>query len=131
MKKINQLCFNSIRFGLIALFVLWSGVSVLKASNNKSFQSLKVLAPQDNPLAFYVENVANQKLLRVSFNANEGTDGTLYIYDSNNQVVNESSFELIKSPFYATVDVTSIAAGTYTLKLITATGTHTGTLTLN
>lgn len=131
MKKFSQLCFNSVRFGIMALFVLMIGINGLLANEIKTSAISKTLTPTDDHFVFYVENVESQKLLRVSFNGNEGTDGTLFIYDANNNVVSESNFELIKSPFYATVDLTSIAAGNYSLKLVTATGTHTGTLTLN
>ena len=68
--------------------------------------------------------VDSKKLLRVSFNGNEGTDGELKIYDEKNVLVTSSNFELIKSPFYATVDVTALSTGTYLVVLVTNSGSH-------
>ena len=66
--------------------------------------------------------------MRVSFNGNEGNEGTLKIYNSQNALVLESNFELIKSPFYASVDVTNLQAGDYSLVLSTAVDNHTSQL---
>ncbi|MCX6310392.1 MAG: hypothetical protein NT084_02005 [Bacteroidetes bacterium] len=66
----------------------------------------------------------SKKLLFVSFNANEGSDGTMRIFNSAHKVAVESNFELIKSPFYATVDISGLRAGDYTVELTTSIGTH-------
>jgi len=84
----------------------------------------------DEPFVFYTEQVGNSKLLRVSFNGNEGNEGTLKIYDSNNILVIESNFELIKSPYFASVDVTNLSEGNYSLILTTATTSHTSQLVI-
>jgi hypothetical protein len=82
----------------------------------------------DNPLVLNLESVDSRKLLRVSFNGNEGIDGELKIYDDQNTLVSTSNFELIKSPFYATVDVTSLKSGSYSVILYTKSGSHNTTL---
>lgn len=84
----------------------------------------------DEPFVFYTEQVGNYKLLRVSFNGNEGNEGTLKIYNSQNVLVLESNFELIKSPFFASVDLTNLQAGDYSLVLSTAVDNHTSQLVI-
>lgn len=84
----------------------------------------------DNLLVLNIESVDSRKLLRISFNGNEGTDGELKIYDANNTLVNTSNFELIKSPYYATVDVTSLPLGSYSVVLTTKSGNHNSSIQL-
>lgn len=84
----------------------------------------------DNSLVLDVHVQDSKKILRVSFNANEGSEGELKIYDSSNQMVSESNFELIKSPFYASVDITNLTAGNYVVKLTTNVGVHQSSLVL-
>ena len=79
---------------------------------------------KDELLVLNLNFVDSKKLLRVSFNGNEGTDGELKIYDEKNVLVTSSNFELIKSPFYATVDVTALSSGTYMVILVTKSGSH-------
>ncbi|CAN1513150.1 hypothetical protein MCEGE10_00856 [Flavobacteriaceae bacterium] len=79
---------------------------------------------KDELLVLNLDFVDSKKLLRVSFNGNEGTDGELKIYDEKNVLVTSSNFELIKSPFYATVDVTALSTGTYLVVLVTNSGSH-------
>ena len=104
----------------------WSANNITK---NETVSVTNVLQP-NNPFTYYLEILDGQKLLRVSFNANEGNDGTLKVYNAQNTLVTESNFELIKSPFYATVDLTALSSGTYTLKLTTAQGEYVSTLTI-
>ena len=70
------------------------------------------------------------RVLRVSFNGNEGTDGALQI-KQNTTVVKTAQFELIKQPYYATVDISNLAAGTYQVILTTATGTHSSSILID
>lgn len=79
-------------------------------------------------LELKVDFVESKKLLRISFNGNEGTDGELKIYNIQNKLVSTSNFELIKSPYYATVDITSLESGSYSVVLITNKGSHNSTL---
>lgn len=83
---------------------------------------------EDNLLLLHLDIVDSGKLLRVSFNGNEGADGELKIYDEKKELVSLSNFELIKTPFYATVDVTSLPSGSYSVVLSTKLGSHTSTL---
>lgn len=99
----------------------------IKTKENQIFQ-LNNFQLNEAPFVFYIEQVGNSKLLRVSFNGNEGNEGTLKIYNSQNALVLESNFELIKSPFYASVDVTNLQAGDYSLVLSTAVDNHTSQL---
>jgi hypothetical protein len=82
----------------------------------------------DDALVLKIEIVDAKRLLRVSFNGSEGPEGELKLYNASNEMVIESNFELIKSPFYATVDINTLAVGTYTAKLTTGTAVHTATL---
>ncbi len=88
------------------------------------------LLPMDELLVLNLESVDSRKLLRISFNGNEGTDGELKIYDDKNTLVTTSNFELIKSPYYATVDVTSLPNGNYSVVLTTKSGNHNSSLQL-
>jgi hypothetical protein len=99
----------------------------IKTKENQIFQ-LNNFQLNEAPFVFYIEQVGNSKLLRVSFNGNEGNEGTLKIYNSQNALVLESNFELIKSPFFASVDVTNLQAGDYSLVLSTAVDNHTSQL---
>jgi hypothetical protein len=81
-----------------------------------------------NSLVLKIEIVDSKRLLRVSFNGSEGTDGELKLYNTSNEMVVESNLELIKSPFYATVDISSLPAGTYTAKLTTVNNVHTSSI---
>jgi hypothetical protein len=70
----------------------------------------------------------SEKILQVSFNGSEGTDGTLRIFNTTKSLVKEANFELIKFPFYASVDISSLASGTYKVELTTKKGIHTSSL---
>ncbi len=131
MKNLNQDIVKKFKLVLVAFFIL----SVNYAMSEKNlFQNSPTQITEgiqsDEPFTFYLENVGGQKLLRVSFNGNEGNDGTLTVFNAQNVQVIESNFELIKSPFYATVDVSNLQAGTYTIKLVTAEREHTSTITI-
>ena len=84
----------------------------------------------DTLLVLNIEMQYGARVLKVSFNGNEGTDGTLQI-KLNSTVVKAASFELIKQPFYASVDISNLAAGTYQVILTTATGTHNSSILID
>lgn len=88
------------------------------------------IATNDTLLVLNIEMHYGARVLRVSFNGNEGTDGTLQI-KQNNTVVKTASFELIKQPFYASVDISNLAIGTYQVVLTTATGTHSSSILID
>ncbi|MEI6021639.1 MAG: hypothetical protein WCR21_10965 [Bacteroidota bacterium] len=90
-----------------------------------------ILKGNDAALVMRVEIVGGKKLLRVSFNANEGSEGSLKMVDARGKEVLRANFELIKFPYYATVDVTNLAAGTYTVKLKTQEAVHTNELNID
>lgn len=117
-----------------SLFVFDSNVLKVNNESKEVRNHLKVNylknTINDEPFTFYTEQVGNSKLLRVSFNGDEGNEGTLKIYNSQNVVVNESNFELIKSPFFASVEITNLPSGNYTLLLTTALGNHTSLLVI-
>lgn len=103
-------------------------ISVFTQKQIKAMKNSLLLT--DNLLVLNIESVDSRKLLRISFNGNEGTDGELKIYDVNNTLVNTSNFELIKSPYYATVDVTSLPLGSYSVVLTTKSGNHNSSIQL-
>ena len=88
------------------------------------------VSTNDTLLVLNIEMQYGARVLKVSFNGNEGTDGTLQI-KLNNTVVKAASFELIKQPFYASVDISNLAAGTYQVILTTATGTHSSSILID
>jgi hypothetical protein len=113
-------------FVFLLLFVIAANAIQSKSNVSKNYSIfLKNNAfLKDELLVLNLDFVDSKKLLRVSFNGNEGTDGELKIYDEKNVLVTSSNFELIKSPFYATVDVTALSTGTYLVVLITNSGSH-------
>ena len=82
----------------------------------------KILNTDD--LVLLVVTDGNKRILRVSFNGNEGTDGTFKIYNASHKLVIESNFELIKSPYYASVDISALQPGKYIMELTTTTALH-------
>jgi phenolic acid decarboxylase len=88
------------------------------------------VSTNDTLLVLNIEMQYGARVLKVSFNGNEGTDGTLQI-KLNNTVVKAASFELIKQPFYASVDISNLAAGTYQVVLTTAIGTHSSSILID
>ena len=104
---------------------------LISVFTQKQMKAIKnSLLPKDDLLVLNIESVDSRKLLRISFNGNEGTDGELKIYNDKNILVTTSNFELIKSPFYATVDVTSLPLGSYSVVLTTKSGNHNSSLQL-
>jgi len=66
----------------------------------------------------------SKKILHISFNNNEGTDGTLKLYNESHMLIKESNFELIKYPYYASVDISEFLPGEYIAELTTREGVH-------
>ena len=85
-------------------------------------------ADKDMVLNMVIEN--GHRLLRVSLNSYEGTEGELRIYNAANEQKGEFYFELIKYPHYATVDITDLVPGNYTVKLTTKIAAHTAVITV-
>ncbi len=101
---------------------------VSKPNQNNLLQT--PVSTNDTLLVLNIEMQYGARVLKVSFNGNEGTDGTLQI-KLNSTVVKAASFELIKQPFYASVDISNLAAGTYQVILTTATGTHNSSILID
>lgn len=104
-------------------------------TNNTVFistdHSATVVADNDAALVLRVEIISGKKLLRVSFNANEGSEGKLKLIDNRGKEVLLANFELIKFPYYATVDITNLPTGTYTANLITQLAVHSSELNID
>jgi hypothetical protein len=86
---------------------------------------------KDPLLVLKIEQVDSKKLLRVSFNGNEGVDAEIKIFDDKNSLISSFNLELIKSPYYATVDVTNLQPGKYSVILNTKMGLHNSTIQIN
>ena len=83
---------------------------------------------KDPLLVLNIAQVDSKKLLRVSFNGNEGVDAEIKIFDDKNTLISSFNLELIKSPYYATVDVTNLQPGKYSVILNTKMGLHNSTI---
>lgn len=90
----------------------------------KKNKQLLVNNPIVGDLILEFLKIENSKIIRISFNGNEGMHGDLYLIDSNNKKVGEFNFELIKTPNYASIDVSDLSKGTYTAVLKTEKGSH-------
>ena len=116
-----------------ALFTSLFSNQLLAFSANLNTEQTIILnnpTPNDSLLVLAVEMQDGLRILRVSFNGNEGNDGTLQI-KHNSTTVKMAHFELIKQPYYASVDITSLNPGTYQVILTSATGTHLSTLIID
>jgi hypothetical protein len=96
---------------------------VLHISNNDSING-------DKDLILIIVAEGSKKILRISFNGNEGTDGTLKIYNPASLLLKESNFELIKYPYYASLDIGDLQTGTYKVTLTTRKSIHTSLLNI-
>lgn len=114
---------------LFVVFVFSSWGCFLNNSKNITFHSNRS-SHQESNLVLNVEVQNSKKVLRVSFNGSEGNEGELKIFNNSNELVAQSNFELIKSPFYASVDISSLAAGNYVVKLTTNVAVHQSSLVL-
>jgi hypothetical protein len=124
---------NFLRYNSLTLLLLFlsnhSFANQISSSNQGNFLQTPI-ATNDTLLVLNIEMHYGARVLRVSFNGNEGTDGALQI-KQNNAVVKAANFELIKQPFYASVDISSLALGTYQVVLTTATGTHSSSILID
>ena len=68
--------------------------------------------------------------LQISFNGNEGATGTLKIYNSSNQLINQFNVNLVSSPNFSNISLAEWAAGTYSVELTTSSGVHTSHFTV-
>ena len=114
-----------------ALFFAIIVIALQSFTNSTKNLSHSFIIENDNDLVLKLEIIESKKILRVSFNGNEGTDGSLIIFNNQNKPLVQSNFELIKTPFYASVDVSTLSAGKYKVELTTPKGKHTTSLTIN
>ncbi|MEN9323159.1 MAG: hypothetical protein RIT03_98 [Bacteroidota bacterium] len=133
MKSVNLIALNFIRFGLLAVVCLGSSsLNAFCLLQNTPSTTVKITEPATAELlVLKVELVDSKKILRVSFNGNEGVDAEMNFYNTKNERVLTANFELIKSPYYASVDVTNLPTGTYTVHLNTQSGKHRASFQLN
>lgn len=114
-----------------ALFFAIIVIALQSFTNSTKNLSHSFIIGNDNDLVLKLEIIESKKILRVSFNGNEGTDGSLIIFNDQNKPLVQSNFELIKTPFYASVDVSTLSSGKYKVELTTPKGKHTTSLTIN
>lgn len=72
-----------------------------------------------NNLVLKIVTEHSRQLLRISLVSYEPGEGVLNIFDNAGKQVIEASFELIRTPYYATVDISTLSAGKYVVKLHT------------
>jgi hypothetical protein len=68
--------------------------------------------------------------LHVSFNGNEGSTGTLKIFNADNQLVHVFQIELKAAPNFYNVNLNEFSDGQYTLELTTTNAVHTTQITI-
>lgn len=70
-------------------------------------------------------------VVRMSFDGNDGDKGFLQVLNKDGVVMRQvEEVELINSPYYFTLDVSELPAGTYTFSLKTASKTYTSAVTI-
>ncbi len=116
---------------IIVLFVVKSLVpnSASMLSGNSGNPMLnqsgaQIVLPKDSDIVLNLEHMFNKKLLQVSLNVQEEGDGRLKIFNLDGKALISANIELIKYPYYATVDVTSLTSGTYVAIVMTTKGIH-------
>jgi hypothetical protein len=109
---------------LTATFALINALPTIEKSLNEIAPVTDETIAEQSSLVLETQNIESRRLLRISFNGNEGTNGYFELYNYNNDLVKQSKFELIKFPFYASVDVTDLEAGTYAVRLTTSDQIH-------
>jgi hypothetical protein len=118
---------STILFTMLVLLVCLSFNS-FGGSNFSRFSSvnntIQLSLYEDPALSLEIVMDNGKRILHVSFNGDEGHEGTLKIYNISGILVKESNFELIKSPFYASVDITGLEKGNYKVELTTRKGNH-------
>lgn len=130
MKKIYSLCLFLFAANLLSAHKMNDSYVPALFGENKMSASDYVNIQKDKDLVLNLVTENSQKLLRVSFNGNEGMEGDLKIFNRAKEQKAEFNFELIKFPNYATVDITDLPPGTYTIELHTKKAIHTSRLTI-
>ena len=113
------------------LFVAFSNfcLSANKIKTPKTISFYSPLADDANLVLTYVNNEGHMDA-HISFNGNEGTTGTVKIFNANNQLVNAFEINLIPSPNFSIINLNEYAAGVYSFELTTGSGVHTSHLTI-
>jgi hypothetical protein len=127
---------NFLNVSLIILCLLCSikGKAICEQRQNSGNRYLNIgiilvdTVTKEQKLIFQLKKEGSQQILRISFNGNEGNNGTLKIFNTKGDLVKEAHFELIKTPYYASVDVTNLKPGIYSLILKTTAGEHTSSI---
>lgn len=101
---------------------------ILKNNSQDFFFPPSGVNCKDPLLILKLVQVDSKKLLQISFNGNEGVDAEVKILDDRKNIAATFNLELIKTPYYATVDVTNLPPGKYSIELSTKIGLHTSTL---
>jgi protein-S-isoprenylcysteine O-methyltransferase Ste14 len=119
-------------FGISCLAVLFLFVFISSFANAaerfvKDESSESFATTNDTLLVLNIETHYGARVLCVSFNGNEGTEGTLQI-KQNDVVLKTAHFELIKHPYYASVDISNLGTGSYDVTLTTSAGIHSSTI---
>jgi N-acetylneuraminic acid mutarotase len=132
----SNLSFSSIKkaiFSIFFCFVFIANANTKTSNYLSKYFSLKKKETfvNDPLLVLKVEQVDSKKLLRISFNGNEGIEAEIKILDDKNTLISSFNLELIKSPYYATVDVTNLQSGNYSVILNTKMGLHNSKLHIN
>jgi hypothetical protein len=117
---------------IFAVNVTFTGNARLVSSASLNANEAVFATPNgDRQVILKTDSQGSHRILRISFEGNEGKEGTLQIFNSTNTLVKTSTFELIKSPFYASVDITDLMPGEYTVQLTTQIATHTASFKIN
>lgn len=123
-------------FALYALLIvaLWSVKSLVPNSANlisgdsggsmMNQNVLSVTTKNDSTIVLNVVNMFNKKLLHVSVNSSAIGEGKLKIIDINGREVLSANIEIIRYPYYATVDITALSNGSYVLAVKSPQGIH-------
>lgn len=95
-----------------------------------SFQAkAQTTSDKNNPLILNLTTSYTTKVVQVSLDANDGDTGSLQITNADGVVVQQLELvELIKSPYYFTINVSDFKEGDYTFQLKGKTKTYTSTL---
>lgn len=112
-KKITHLC--------IALTAMMSTLCVHMNAQTASNQA--------NPLILNLTISYNTKVVQVSVDAADGENGSFQITNAEGVVVQQMDVvELVKSPYYFTINVSDFKEGDYTFQIKGKTKTYTSTL---
>jgi hypothetical protein len=113
---------------LLVLLVTISGFGLNAKLDVTDFCTTALVS--DNPLTVSLVKQDSEIALRISFSGNEGTTGTVKIYNSQNQFVNSFPVELKNLPNYYSVNLNEFADGVYQIHLVTSVGVHTTQITI-